>query len=72
LARTSLVLVGMATSTDTNAYCNASSSCLVGGVLPAEIACGTYGLSAAKCVLEPLHADGGGTDGEPAPDAGGG
>lgn len=51
---TSRQLVGAATSTDTNAFCTARSSCLMGGSLPAEIICETYGLITSACQLAPL------------------
>ena len=52
-------LVGAATSTDTNAFCSARSSCLAGGVLPTEIICGTDRLDVSACNLNPLATDGG-------------
>lgn len=60
----SRLLVGAATSTDTNAFCDMRSSCLEGGVLPAEIICGVDRLDVSACNLGPLTVDSG-TDGAP-------
>jgi hypothetical protein len=52
---TSRLLVGAATSTDTNAYCGGATDCISGGILPAEVTCG-YGLR-YSCPLPPVMVD---------------
>jgi hypothetical protein len=51
---TTHALVGVAESTDTNSYCNRTSSCIAAGTLPDEVSCGIYGIG-----LRPSASDGG-------------
>ncbi len=54
---TTHAIIGAATSTDTNAYCNRGSSCLTAGTLPNEIDCSIFGLNSTACALAPLRTD---------------